>query len=295
MDIPAYFDRIRYAGSVRPGARSLRALHRHHMLTVPFENLDIGLGRKIVLDTELFIEKVVKRRRGGFCYELNGAFATLLAALGFRVHLLSARVADRNGVPSREFDHLTLYVESGRARSRVSGINSHPVEESWLADVGFGDNFLEPLRFGNGVEQRDPAGCFRLVQTPERWRLERRNQEAAWRLQYDFLLKPRRLAEFAGMCRYHQTSRDSHFTRNRICSLATPDGRITLSGMRLIVRSNATREETTLETEAELRSALHRHFGIVLDRAPGTPGKRRPGARWSAGQRHNPPILRVVP
>jgi len=277
MDISAYFDRIRYTGPVAPGSRSLRALHRHHMLTVPFENLDIGIGREIVLDTDRFVDKIINERRGGFCYELNGAFAALLTALGFRVQLLSARVADRNGLPSREFDHLALYVERGCAGSPLAGLGHHPGEESWLADVGFGDNFLEPLRFVSGVEQPDPAGRFRLVQGRERWRLERRDEEGNWRLQYDFLLKSRRLAEFAGMCRYHQTSRDSHFTRNRICSLARPDGRITLSGMRLIVRSNGTREETTLATQAELHSALHRHFGIVLDRATGRPGKRPSG------------------
>ena len=281
MDIAAYFDRIRYTGPVAPGATTLRALHRHHMLTVPFENLDIGLRRKIVLDPDRFVEKVVKHRRGGFCYELNGAFAALLTSLGFRVELLSARVADRNGVLGREFDHLALYVEGGDARSRLTGVEHRPIEESWLADVGFGDNFLEPLRFVNGLEQQDPAGRFRLVQARERWRLERRNEEGDWRLSYDFSLKPRQLSEFAGMCRFHQTSRNSHFTRNRICSLATPHGRVTLSGMRLIVRSNGTREETTLATQGELHLALHRHFGIVLDRAAGRPGKRPSGTRDS--------------
>lgn len=278
MDISAYFDRIRYTGPVAPGPRSLCALHRHHMMTVPFENLDIGLGREIVLDAERFVDKIVKHRRGGFCYELNGAFATLLTTLGFRVKLLSARVADRDGVPSREFDHLALYVEAGAARALLAGPGHHPATDSWLADVGFGDNFLEPLRFVDGFEQQDPAGCFRLMQTPERWRLERRDEEGGWRLQYDFLLKPRRLSEFAGMCRYHQTSRESHFTRNRICSLATPDGRVTLSGMRLITRSNGTREERPLKDDAELHSVLHRHFGIVLDRGPALgPSRTRDG------------------
>jgi N-hydroxyarylamine O-acetyltransferase len=279
MDVSAYLDRIRYTGPLAPGARSLRALHRHHMLAVPFENLDIGLGRKIVLDPGRFLEKIVNHRRGGFCYELNGAFASLLTALGFRVRLLSARVADRNGVARLEFDHLALYVEAGETRSRQATLSRDQAEQGWLADVGFGDNFLEPLRSVGGVEQRDPAGRFRLVRAGERWRLERRNEEGKWRLQYDFLPKPRRLSEFAGMCRYHQTSRDSHFTRNRICSLATPDGRVTLSGMRLIVRSNGSREERPLKDQAELDSALRRHFGIVLNRAPAVPDKRQSGTR----------------
>jgi N-hydroxyarylamine O-acetyltransferase len=88
MHLDAYLDRIGYTGPRAPMAETLRALHRQHMLTVPFENLDIGLGRKIVLDPERFFDKIVGSGRGGFCYELNGAFASLLTALGFRVDLL---------------------------------------------------------------------------------------------------------------------------------------------------------------------------------------------------------------
>jgi len=250
MDVRAYLDRIGYRGPLSPATDTLRVLHRQHMLTVPFENLDIGLGRKIVIDPERFVEKIVRRRRGGFCYELNGAFATLLGALGFRVTLLSARVANDQGVASKEFDHLALQID---------------LEDRWLADVGFGENFLEPLRLISHIEQQDAAGSFRFIDAGERWRLERRQPDASWRLQYDFSSQPRQLSEFAGMCRYHQTSPDSHFTRNRVCSLATPHGRITLSGMRLISTSNGSKEEQVLATEADWHAALRDHFGIVLD------------------------------
>jgi N-hydroxyarylamine O-acetyltransferase len=274
MDIAAYLDRLRYTGPVAPRAMTLRALHRHHLLTVPFENLDIGLGREIILEPKCFVKKIVDSRRGGFCYELNGAFASLLTALGFDVKLLSVRVADRRGVPSREFDHLALYVEDRGARRKEACLRPELILPGWLVDVGFGDNFLEPLRFANGLEQPDAAGRFRLVHERERWRLERRDEPGEWRFQYDFLLKPRRLSDFAEMCRYHQTSRNSHFTRNLICSLATPNGRITLSGMRLITRSNGEREEQIL-TDAELQGALRHHFGIVLDHPPAARGVRR--------------------
>jgi N-hydroxyarylamine O-acetyltransferase len=251
MDVRAYLAGIRYNGPLAPTVDTLRALHRQHMLTVPFENLDIGLGREIVLDPERFVEKIVRQRRGGFCYELNGAFAALLRAAGFHVTSLSARVSDEGGIASKEFDHLTLRVD---------------LEDAWLADVGFGDNFLEPLRLVSEIEQQDAAGSFRLIDAGERWRLERRQPDRSWRLQYDFSLLPRQLSEFAGMCRYHQTSPDSHFTRNPVCSLATPDGRVTLSGMRLIITSNGRKEEQVLEAEADWHSALRDRFGIVLDR-----------------------------
>ena len=261
MYVRAYLDRIGYNGPLAPTVETLRALHRQHMLTVPFENLDISLGREIVLDPERFVEKVVRQRRGGFCYELNGAFATLLTAVGFDVTLLSARVANAEGIASKEFDHLTLRID---------------LEESWLADVGFGDNFLEPLRPITDSEQPDPAGTFRFTQVGERWRFEIRQPGGSWRLQYDFSLQPRQLFEFAGMCHYHQTSPDSHFTRNRVCSLATPNGRVTLSGMRLVTTSNGRKEETLLSTDAAWHSALRDHFGIALGQGPQGGRRRRP-------------------
>ncbi len=93
MDVAAYLDRINYHGSTDPILETLCALHRAHMLAVPFENLDIPLKRPIVLDQELLFDKLVNRRRGGFCYELNALFSALLREMGFNVQRLSARVA----------------------------------------------------------------------------------------------------------------------------------------------------------------------------------------------------------
>jgi len=166
-------------------------------------------------------------------------------ALGFRVTLLSARVANDQGVASKEFDHLALQID---------------LEDRWLADVGFGENFLEPLRLISDIEQQEVTGSFRFINDGERWRLERRQADASWRLQHEFSFQPRQLSEFAGMCRYHQTSPDSHFTRNRVCSLATSHGRVTLSGMRLIVTSNGRKEEQVLATELEWQVALRDHL-----------------------------------
>ena len=249
MDIQAYLERIGYAGPTESTLETLRAIHHSHLLTVPFENLDIALGRKISLNQEAFVRKIVGNKRGGFCYELNGSFAALLRALGFRVTLLSARVASGDGGESPEFDHLTLRVD---------------LDEPWLADVGFGELFLEPLRFQVGIVQRDPAGTFRLVQSGDRLHLEKVNADSGWRKQYSFTLQARHLEEFSGMCHYHQTSPDSHFTKNRICSLATQEGRITLSGMKLILSSNGQREERVLTSELEWRDELRERFGIVL-------------------------------
>lgn len=249
VDVAAYLARICYSGPINPAAENLRALHRAHLFSVPFENLDIAVGRTITAQEEPILNKVVTHRRGGFCYELNGAFAALLRALGFQVTLISARVARANGGEGPEFDHLALRVD---------------LEEPWLADVGFGESFLEPLRLDADSEQQDPAGIFRLVRDSNRWHLQRDEPGTNWKPQYSFSLQPRRLEEFAGMCHYHQTSSDSSFRQNRICSRATPDGRITLSEMKLIVTRNGQREEGSLTSEDERIAVLREQFGIKL-------------------------------
>src|SRR5947208_6703511 len=108
--VDAYLKRMGYAGPLKPNSNLLRDLHRAHLFAVPFENLDIAFGRKIICDEDAFLRKIIERHRGGFCYELNGAFAALLRSLRFQVSLLSARVPREDGSLSPEFDHLTLRV-----------------------------------------------------------------------------------------------------------------------------------------------------------------------------------------
>ena len=218
--ISSYLQRVGYTGSRQPTAETLRSLHRAHMFSVPFENLDISLGRKIICQEESFLRKIIERRRGGFCYELNGAFAALLRGLGFEVTLLSGRVPREDGSSSPEFDHLALRVD---------------LEGPWLADVGFGDLFNGPVRLEIGQEQEQDGRRFRIVEQDGRLQLDRTEPDGRWRRQYSFTLVPRGLDEFAPMCHYHQTSPESPFTRKKVCSMATPDGRITISDRRLII------------------------------------------------------------
>ena len=181
MDRQRYLDRIRHTETVSVTAESLRSLHRAHLFTVPFENLDIGIGRKIICDEARFLHKIIDERRGGFCYELNGAFAALLRELGFQVTLLSARVARAGGGEGPEFDHLALRVD---------------LDEPWLADVGFGDSFVEPLRLQSGLEQAQIGRVYRLIQIEDKLHMEVKNGEA-WKPQYSFALQPRALSDFA--------------------------------------------------------------------------------------------------
>jgi len=222
------------------------------MLSVPFENLDIALGNKIVCDEDAFVHKIVERRRGGFCYELNGAFAGLLRALGFRVTLLSARVPRDDGSASPEFDHLALKID---------------LDEPWLADVGFGDSFLEPLLMKSPKEQLQDGRRFRVVDRGASLHVEKAEPNDAWKSQYSFTLTPRSLTDFAAMCHYHQTSPVSHFTQKRICTRATPAGRITLTDRKLIFTRDGVKEEKLVESEEAWGAALKERFEITLEKS----------------------------
>ena len=250
MDTQAYLQRINYTGSLEPTARTLRGLQLAHLLAVPFENLGIHSGEPIILEDKALFDKIVVRRRGGFCYELNGLFASLLGALGFDIRMLSAQVANAEGEFGPEFDHMALLVT---------------LEERWLVDVGFGDSFREPLRLDERGIQAQGEMAYRIVPEGSHLILMQRENNAEWKAQYRFTLRPYNYADYEGMCRYHQTSTESHFTRKRICTLATPAGRITLSDMRMITTvKGGGREERVLANEEEYAKLLLEHFGIQL-------------------------------
>ncbi len=253
LDVQAYLSRIGFALPPAPSAEALRELHRAHLYAVPFENLDIHVGRPIVLEEELLVRKIVEQRRGGFCYELNGAFAALLRAVGFGVERLAAGVKGDDGY-GPPFDHLLLEVAA----------EDDP--RPWLVDVGFGDGFVEPLRLEPGLDQAQDNGTYRLEPDGDELVLTRRpHAGASPEPQYRFTRTPRALSEYAEMCAFHQTSPASHFTRQRVCSIATPEGRITLSEHAVIVTRRGVRSIRKLRGDAAYRAALLEHFGFALD------------------------------
>lgn len=248
----AYLERIGAARPARPDAAALRELQLRHLMTVPFENLAIHHGEDIVLEDERLIEKVVTDRRGGFCYELNGAFAALLSALGFRVTLLQARIFGDGGRLGIPYDHMALRVETDD--------DTGP----WLADVGFGDHAVQPLALEGRTEQEDPIGVFRFRPAPHGDLDLLRGGSPQFRLD----LRPRALADFRAGCWYHRTSPDSYFRRSLVCSRRTGTGRVTLSGRTLITTVRGERQETELRTDAEVLAAYEDHFGLRLTYLP---------------------------
>jgi N-hydroxyarylamine O-acetyltransferase len=252
-ELDAYLARIGAARPAPADAAALRELQLRHLLAVPFENLSIHLGEPIVLEPAALLDKLVQRCRGGFCYELNGAFADLLATLGFGVTLLAARVFGEDG-PGPPFDHLALRVDTAG-------------DGPWLADVGFGRHSSYPLRLDSRQQQADPGGSFRIAETADGDLDVIRDGQPQYRLE----LRPRSLADFEPTCWWQQTSPRSPFTRSLVCSLLTGDGRVTLSDRTLIRTTADRREERTLTSDAEALDAYRTWFGIALDRLPRSP------------------------
>ena len=231
---------------------TLRDLHCAHLMAVPFENLSIHLGEPILLDEASLLDKIVRRRRGGFCYELNGAFAWLLEGLGAQVTRVSARVYGEGGQLGPPFDHLALVVRIPDGTGR------------WLADVGFGSHSTYPLLADSRAEQADPGGRFQLADAPD----GDIDVLMDGQPQYRFESRERALADFVPTCWWQQTSPQSHFTRSVICSRLTEDGRISLTGRRLIRTAGGQRAEEELPDDQAVLAAYRGHFGIGLDRVP---------------------------
>jgi N-hydroxyarylamine O-acetyltransferase len=247
LDIEPYLRRIRYRGSRSPTLDVLRKLHRQHLLSVPFENLDMHLGRWITLDQRLFYRKIVRDRRGGYCYELNGCFALLLRKLGFKVSMLSARVAGKHGRFSPEFDHMTLLVH---------------LKNRWLADVGFGDSFTQPKQIDSEDIQQDNGRFYKIARKNVMRIVSRKTESGSWESQYSFSLQSRRLSDFAARNKYQQTSHRSHFTQGRLISQLTRSGRVTLTDNRLTLTRDGKRVTQSLMIPEEFDKLLAKHFQL---------------------------------
>lgn len=254
-----YLSRVRYAGPVSPDAQTLFALQRAHLLSIPFENLDISLGRPIRLESDALFNKLVTGKRGGFCYEMNGLFANMLETLGFQVIRMNARGVDDDGSYGPEFDHLVL---------KVFCLDD---PAPWLADVGWGNGPFEPLRLLDDGLQRQAGRTFQ-IQTRGEYQIlaEQADDGGRWIDHYAFTQQPHVLQDFYGCCLYHQTSPNSTFTQKRICSMFLEDGHITLSdspgkGRRLITTRDGIREERPIGSEGEFRQVLQDVFSVNLE------------------------------
>ena len=252
MNPREYLSRINIEAAEEPSYRFLEKLQHHHLTNVPFENLDIIRGKKIILDEKLIYEKVVVRSRGGFCYELNGLFCWLLNRLGFSASMVSARVymAEEDRF-TPEFDHMVLLVS---------------IDRTYLVDVGFGDSFMKPIKMEEGAVE-DISGVYRLRTSqpgPEEYLVQKREQDE-WRAQYSFATYPRQMADFEEMCIFHQTAPESPFMQGAFCTMATERGRVTLSENSLTITEGVEKRKILVVSTEHYRQMLREYFGIELE------------------------------
>jgi N-hydroxyarylamine O-acetyltransferase len=224
FDVDRYLARIEWDGGRDPSLTVLRDLQVAHLVHVPFENLHVYNRLGVDTDVDRSYAKIVERRRGGWCFELNGCFAELLRRLGYAVDLLSCRTFDpASGGFSPDFDHLALLVHLGTTRH--------------LVDVGWGDNPLSPIPAEVGEYATRPrptrietdASTLRLIELVEH------DGGSDWELQYEAALRPRQLREFEQRSRHLQTAPGLSWTEKPLVTRATSayGGRVTLHRDRL--------------------------------------------------------------
>lgn len=247
IDIDPYLNRLKLTHQ-KPSLKYLKQIHKAHLLNIPFENLDIHYQNKIILDIEKIYNKIITRKRGGFCYELNSMIFHLLSNIGFDCQLLSANVKGSKewGPP---FDHMVVLV-------KIDQIN-------WLVDVGFGNLFVEPKKLVTNEPQLDYNNYYRFEKDPdERYLLKKSKDNSLYNTIYRFDLSSHELIEFLPMCNYHQESDQSIFTQNKLITQLFANGRITLTDRKLKLELNGELKEIPIMNEDEFLSKLENHFDI---------------------------------
>jgi N-hydroxyarylamine O-acetyltransferase len=251
LDLPAYLSRIGYQGAVEPSRRALEALHLAHATHIPFENLDILLGRPIALDLASLQAKLVARRRGGYCFEHNLLFAAVLREFGFEPTLLAARVRFRTtAILPRT--HMLLLVEAEGSR--------------WLADVGFGgEGLLLPVPIGNSEEARHYAWTYRVIEEADtgNWVLQSRHNDA-WLDLYAFTLEPQQAVDYEIANHYMSTHPDSRFVQTLTVQLPGTQRRMILRNRDYIEDRGDAVDQRTLESGEEVASILQGSFELDI-------------------------------
>lgn len=251
MQLAAYLHRIGYSGSTVPTRDTLFAVHRAQAYSIPYEGLDIQLGRPVDLDPVRIFDKLVLQHRGGWCYETNGLLGWALGEMGFQVRRITGGVHRRERGDAAFGNHLTLLVELGPSE----------LDQTWLCDLGLGDALRAPILLTEGFHV-DGDLVFRLERLSDGcWRFH--NHGYGTPESFDFFDAPADEALFAAQNRFLQTDPQSHFVLNAEAVHLEPQSSVTLLG-RVLRHASATGvEKELIDTPQELGAALDRHFGIT--------------------------------
>ncbi len=250
MQLETYLQRIEYHGAREPTLAVLNALQEAHLNTIPYENLDIHLGRKLPLGLAQAYQKIVLEQRGGWCFEMNTLFAWVLREIGFEVQCLSSGVLRPNG-QTPDGDHMILLVKLE--------------EGTYLADVGFGDGAIEALPLQEGTYQTGFLE-YRMGYSQPHWTMH--NPPQSNTAGFIFSLEPRTLDYFAERCTDLQTNPESGFVRTTVCQRMTREALYTLRGAVLTTLSKSGKTERTLEGLADYNDVLLQVFKLELPQSP---------------------------
>ena len=247
--LDGFLERIEYRGSTDVSLDTLSAIQRQHLAVVPYENLDMLHRIPLAFETERLWDKIVARKRGGVCYELNFLLGDMLRRMGFNLDFLSGIVA---GGAGGDFAHALLLV--------------HLPEGDYITDVGFSRGYLAPLRLSAGW-QNDGRFDYRLRQEGDWYLLERRHSEKGPVEEYRFTLTPRQREEYREMCDYLCGAPNCKFTYMLVCSRELPEGRLTLRDDFLMMEPIGGEAYTTpVEDRAETDRLLREKFGLEANR-----------------------------
>ncbi len=250
MRLQAYLDRIGYAGPVQPDLATLRAIHRAHVESIPYENLDVQFGVKVSRAVPAIFDKIVGRRRGGWCYEMNGLLSWALEVIGFSVKRLAGGVRREAVGDQAVGNHLVLLVDLG---------------ETWLADAGFGNGLIEPIRLREGAFRVGPLNCC----------LER--IEGGWYRYFDDAITGGPSFDFhedvsdeallEARCRFLQSDPNSAFVLNAVAQRWRNDEHTSLRGRTLTRINSGGKGTTTVESADAYVATLRDTFDLDLPEA----------------------------
>ncbi|MBO8155690.1 MAG: arylamine N-acetyltransferase [Bacillaceae bacterium] len=253
MDYQSYLNHIQVSpGHYADRKALLQEIQRRHLLTVPFENLDIHLTNRLSMDPLEIRDKVAVQKRGGLCFELNSLLGAVLQELDFDVDYVSAAFWNEEEQDwNPPYSHLALIV--------------HLEGSMYLADVGVGGGFMEPIKVKDGEVFEDHLGAYRMEEIDDHNYILQKRAGQEWEKLFRFNTTPQQLEAFQPMCRYYATSKDTVFGQKRLCSIVTEDGRISLSEDSLTITRNKEKKKFPVTSEQEWRELLKKYFGINYD------------------------------
>ncbi len=251
LDLDAYLARIGHDGPLDPTVDTLFALHRAHALTIPFENLDIILGRGVSLDLDALQDKMLRHQRGGYCFEHNLLFAALLERAGFAVRRHLGRVLSAAPNHHQPRTHMTINVDAEG--------------KTWHADVGFGTALSEPIPLEDGIEVDQGGWTHGLTRHEDgAWVLRSLGPEG-WSDRYIYTQERQHLVDYVAANHYTATHPDSHFTRKPVAVRLTPEARYRLNGLELAIATPDGSDERREIAPNELGAILRNPIGIDLN------------------------------